>query len=183
MPEYRRAKIAGGTYFFTVVTYKRRPFFIDETCRRILNASFMDVMERFPFTMDAICLLPDHLHCIWTLPDGDSNYSLRWSEIKKDFSQRYKNVFGHQDGLSISQEKRQEAGIRQRRFWEHMIRDNDEFNCHVEYIHFTPVKHGLVKQVKDWEWSSFHRYVKEGFVDEDWGTNDSNSGEPQSFGE
>ena len=183
MPEYRRIKIAGGTYFFTVVTYKRKPILTNINCRLLLHVAWKDVMVRFPFHTDAICLLPDHIHCIWTLPEGDNNYSLRWSEIKKKFSKAYHLKFGTQDERKPSQVKRKEAGMWQRRFWEHIIRDSDDFNSHVEYIHYNPVKHGLVDRVKDWEWSSFHRFVKDGFIDENWGASYSGPLGENRFGE
>jgi putative transposase len=153
----------GGTYFFTVVTYHRKPFLTLPESRSLLREAFTSVISRHPFTMDAICLLPDHLHCIWTLPEGDENYSVRWSEIKKYFSKRFRRQY---DGLDIpdtSRSKRGEVAIWQRRFWEHFIRDEADLRTHIDYIHFNPVKHKLVDDVTDWPWSSYHRYKKEGF--------------------
>jgi putative transposase len=169
MPEYRRSKLAGGTFFFTVVTYHRYPILTTEESRHILRAAWENVMKRYPFTIDAICLLPDHLHCIWTLPEEDMNYSLRWGEIKKLFSKEYLKRIGRGETRNESRIKKGEAAIWQRRFWEHAIRDEEDFNRHLDYIHYNPVKHGLVKNVLDWPWSSFHRYVTNGYYAENWG--------------
>ena len=169
MPEYRRWMVQGGTYFFTVVTYHRLPILTTPQARKILHSSWMDVKERYPFTMNAICLLPDHLHCIWTLPEGDANYSLRWGEIKKIFSKAYREQVADGEERNESRSKRGEAAIWQRRFWEHTIRDEEDFHRHLDYIHYNPVKHGLVKNVADWLWSSFHRYVELGQYEKDWG--------------
>jgi len=180
MPEYRRAYLPGGTFFFTVVTYKRNPILTDNTSRTLLHDAFQNVKIRYPFTMDAICLLPDHLHCIWTLPEGDSNYAIRWKEIKRIFSRQYGRQFGSPEKRNQSREKRLESTVWQRRYWEHAIRDEKDFLIHVEYIHYNPVKHGLVTRVADWEWSSFHRYVAMGMYDAAWGGENNHTGE---FGE
>ena len=169
MPEYRRPRITGGTYFFTVVTFDRLPIFTHAETRKILRLAWKNVCERMPFTMDAVCLLPDHLHCIWTLPEDDSNYSVRWKEIKRRFTRAYLSEIGPGRARSDSRRKRGEAAIWQRRFWEHMIRDEADLNQHVDYIHYNPVKHGLVKRVIDWPWSSFHRYVRSGYYECYWG--------------
>lgn len=169
MPAYRRSFIPGGTYFFTVVTYRRLPILVTEEARNIPHSVWLDVRKRFPFTSDAICLLPDHLHCIWTLPEGDANYSLRWREIKRLFSKKFTDAVGTSELRSASREKRGETTIWQRRFWEHTIRDEKDLERHVDYLHYNPVKHGLVKRVKDWEWSSFHRYVRMGVYEAEWG--------------
>ena len=169
MPEYRRSFIPGGTYFFTVVTYHRLPILVTEESRKVLRLAWMDVKRRFPFSTDAICLLPDHAHCIWTLPEGDANYSLRWGEIKRIFSTAYQKMIRVNEPRSLSREKRREAAIWQRRFWEHTLRDEEDLQRHMDYIHYNPVKHGLVERVSDWKWSSFHRYVRMGWYDAGWG--------------
>jgi putative transposase len=169
MPEYRRTFIPGGTFFFTVVTYRRLPILVTEEARAILHRVWLDVKRRFPFTTDAICLLPDHLHCIWTLPGDDANYSVRWKEIKRLFSKEYTNTIGAIEKRSASREKREETTIWQRRFWEHTLRDENDLKRHIDYIHYNPVKHGLAQQVSDWQWSSFHRYVQIGYYDKEWG--------------
>jgi len=127
------------------------------------------VCERFPFATDAVCLLPDHIHCIWTLPDRDINYSVRWKEIKSLFTKSYLEQIGPGDIRSESRVRRGEAAIWQRRFWEHTIRDQTDLNRHLDYIHYNPVKHELVQTVSDWPWSSFHRYVKMGYYETNWG--------------
>jgi putative transposase len=127
------------------------------------------VRESHPFFVDAACLLPEHLHCIWTLPEEDADYSLRWREIKRLFSHEYVRQIGEGGFRNESRQKRREVAVWQRRFWEHTLRDGQDFNRHVDYIHFNPVKHGLVKRAADWPWSSFHRYVKMGFYDPGWG--------------
>jgi putative transposase len=169
MPQYRRLYIPGGTYFYTVVTFNRKPIFLEPKTRALLKAAWLDTKRRFPFQTEAYCLFPDHLHCIWTLPEGDADYSTRWKEIKRLFSMEYLKIAGPGGFRNTSRRKHIEAAIWQRRFWEHSIRDQEDFNNHVAYIHFNPVKHGLVKQVIDWPWSSFHRYVEMGLLDPDWG--------------
>jgi putative transposase len=170
MPEYRRSFLPGGTFFFTVVTYQRRPFLASPKARAVLRQALETIAERYPFTTEAICLLPDHLHCIWTLPGGDTNYSVRWSEIKKRFTKAYLDQIEPLDEFHISRRNHGEATVWQRRFWEHTIRDIEDFNNHLNYIHYNPVKHALVSNVADWRWSSFHRYVSDGYYDSDWGT-------------
>ncbi len=169
MPEYRRTQIGGATYFFTVVTFARRPILTTPAARRILHQAWIDVQARFPFIVDAVCLLPDHLHCIWTLPEVDANYSIRWKEIKRLFTKGYLQEIGPGDARNDSRNKRNEAAIWQRRFWDHMIRDEKDLAMHIEYIHYNPVKHGLVCRPGDWAWSSFHRYVRMGDYTSDWG--------------
>ena len=111
--------------------------------------------QRHPFSTDAICLLPDHIHCVWTLPEADQNYSTRWKEIKRRFTNGYLDEIGPVEIRNQSREKRGEASIWQRRFWEHTIRDQEDLDRHINYIHYNPVKHGLVQRVRDWQWSSF----------------------------
>jgi len=169
MPQYQRSLIEGGIYFFTVVTYDRAPILTGNEARLLLHSAWMQVSERRPFTTVAVCLLPDHLHCIWSLPEGDPDYSRRWSEIKRIFTKGYLNQIGPGAERNESRLKRREAAIWQRRFWEHTIRDEQDLNRHLDYIHYNPVKHGLVKRVSKWPWSSFHRYVKMGLYEEGWG--------------
>jgi putative transposase len=169
MPEYRRAFLPGGTYFFTVVTFNRKPILTHSYSRQILRNVWRYVQERHPLTVDAICLLPDHMHCIWTLPENDTNYSMRWSAIKGQFSMQYLANGGKEGLRNTSRQRTGEAAIWQRRFWEHLIRDEDDLSHHIDYIHYNPVKHGLVRKAADWEWSSFHRYVRAGTYDREWG--------------
>ena len=169
MPIYRRALVAGGTYFFTVVTFERQRFLINPQCLTILREAIAEVKQRLPFTVDAWVLLPDHMHCIWTLPPNDADFSKRWGLIKAIFSCRIKPLY-HKAGLpTASRTKNRETTIWQRRFWEHLIRDEVDFQRHVDYIHYNPVKHGLVDNLKDWPYSTFHRYVKDGIYPVDWG--------------
>jgi putative transposase len=130
-----------------------------------------------PFSIDAMVLLPDHLHCIWTLPEGDADYAMRWNRIKRGVSQRTRERVAAT--LSASRLKRGELGLWQRRFWEHQIRDERDFARHVEYIHWNPVKHGYVTRAADWPYSSFHRYVTQGVYPRNWGGGDTDG----EFGE
>ena len=169
MPQYRRAELAGGTFFFTIVTFKRKSILTGDIARKILHSAWIDTQRRFPFTTEAVCLLPDHIHCIWRLPDEDTNYSIRWKEIKRLFTKGFLEHLGPGEIRNESRIKRHEAAIWQRRFWEHTIRDETDLNLHLDYIHFNPVKHGLVKNGSKWPWSSFHRYVKMGYYEDNWG--------------
>lgn len=175
MPEYRRSFVPGGTFFFTVATFHRAPILVTQEARAILHAAWEDVQNRFPFRTVAICLLPDHLHCIWTLPNGDTNYPLRWKEIKRLFSKDYGRLMRTTVARNTSRVKRKELTIWQRRFWEHTIRDERDFEHHLNYVHYNPVKHGLVERVRDWPWSSFHRYACMGVYDADWGDMNENA--------
>ncbi len=167
--QYRRARLQGGAYFFTVVTRKRRPIFGCENNINLLRQSFQYVMHNHPFCMDAHVILPDHLHCIWTLPDGERDFSTRWRLIKSHFTQHYKN-----GGLIELHENGQKATCSgspwQKKFWEHLIRDEKDMKNHIEYIHYNPVKHGLVASPIEWTLSSIHRYVNNGSYPMDWGT-------------
>ncbi|HSN95104.1 MAG TPA: transposase [Anaerolineaceae bacterium] len=164
MPEYRRAQVPGGTFFITIVTYKRSPIFNHHRARAILHKSWQEVSKRFPFTTDAICLLPDHLHVLITLPDDESNFSIRIREIKRLFTKAYLAEFGSNNPGNQSRIDKSEATIWQRRFYEHTIRDERDLNTHIDYIHYNPVKHGLVDRASQWQWSSFDRYVQNGFL-------------------
>ncbi|MHC1740368.1 MAG: transposase [Anaerolineaceae bacterium] len=168
MPQYKRFLIDGGIYFFTVVTYKHLPILMTDTARRLLHQAWMDTQRRFPFETIAICLLPDHVHFIWQLPEGDANYSIRWREIKRRFTRGYLREIGPGEPRNGSHQKHHEAAIWQRRFWEHTILDEEDFENHLDYIHYNPIKHGYVTRSADWEWSSFRRYVNDGIYDLDW---------------
>jgi putative transposase len=164
LTEYRRAYIPGVTWFFTVNLAQRRNNRLLVEHINELREAFRHVKERWPFHMDAVVILPDHLHCIWTLPSGDSNYSTRWNLIKGHFSRAIEKG----ERISPSRVKRKERGIWQRRFWEHLLRDEEDFAKHVDYIHWNPVKHGCVKRVIDWPHSSFHQYLANGVYAADW---------------
>jgi len=163
MTSYRRARFEGGYYFFTVVTLKRRTFLTDELARACFRAAWEETRRRSYFEVVALCLLlPDHIHCIWKLPEDDRDFSLRWSRIKSGFTRRYLNFGGEECIQTFSRNIKRERGVWQRRFWEHQIRDVEDLQRHVDYVHYNPVKHGLVEQVEDWPWSTYHRYVREG---------------------
>jgi putative transposase len=169
MPDYRRLYIPGGLYFFTLVTHRRRRFLTDALARECLRVSLDLTRKSLPFDLVAIVLLPDHLHTLWKLPDGDDDFSFRWKCIKEGFTKDYLGRGGTEAGRSPSRKRRQERSIWQRRFWEHAIRDEQDFERHMDYIHYNPVKHGLVERPFQWPYSSFHRYVKLGVYPENWG--------------
>ncbi|MDP2920442.1 MAG: transposase [Dehalococcoidia bacterium] len=167
MPNYRRAFLKGGTFFFTVVTFERYPIFKDEPSVNLLRHCFRSVIETHPFKMDAIVILPDHLHTIWTLPDNECDFSIRWKLTKGAFSQQYTGFKA--EVIPESMLKKNEQGIWQRRFWEHAIRDQEDFNRHCDYIHYNPVKHGLVNSPAEWKHSSFKKFVEQGLYAQNWG--------------
>jgi putative transposase len=176
MTRYRRATIAGGKYFFTLTLADRSSDLLVCHIDR-LRDSYRLIQQHRPFETIAICILPDHLHAIWSLPPGDSDFARRWSLIKSGFSRGLPATASR----SQSKTRKREKGIWQRRYWEHAIRDNDDLARHVDYIHFNPVKHGLVARVCDWPHSSFHQYVKRGELPPDWGGDMREM--PGSFGE
>jgi len=168
MSTYRRANIPGGTYFFTVVTYRRQRIFSLPAARAILREAIQEVRISHPFVIDAWVLLPDHLHCIWTLPPEDKDFSMRWGRIKAGFSKRAGKMLHKEELLTVSRKAKRESTIWQRRFWEHAIHSREDFQRHVDYIHYNPVKHGLVDRVSDWPYSTFHNMVQEGIYPADW---------------
>ena len=141
--KYRRSRAKGGTFFFTVVTDKRKKLLCVKENVKIIKDAFKYVSSQHPFMSDAFVMLPDHIHTVWTLPEGDNDFSTRWRLIK-----RYFNKKGNHENSAW-----------QKRFWEHTIRNDKDFVNHVDYIHYNPVKHGYVKSPKDWEHTTFHRYV------------------------
>lgn len=167
MPNYRRANAPGGTFFFTVVTHQRQPILLEPAFRAALREAVTRTRSHHPFTIDAWVLLPDHLHTIWTLPEDDTNFSLRWNMIKQLCSKALPEI-RNDSRLSASRVARRETSIWQRRFWEHQVRDDANFERCMDYVHYNPVKHGLVSKVRDWEWSTFHRCVSQGVYPEDW---------------
>ena len=172
MSRYIRSNRHGGTFFFTVVSYKRRKILCEEIIRSALHQAIVDVRKIHPFNINAWVLLPDHLHCILTLPPHDSSFGIRWSLIKRIVTQQCPLSLITDSTLNQSQRKRRESVVWQRRFWEHEIKNNDDYEKHFNYVHYNPVKHGLVDNLKDWPYSTFHRYVEEGVYECDWGTND-----------
>ncbi len=169
MSDYRRWFVPGGTFFFTVVTYARRPILTTKAGRELLRAAILSVRERHPFTIVATVLLPDHWHLVMQLPLDDDRYSLRMKQIKEKFSRSWLAAGLPENAVTQSQLKRGERGVWQPRFWEHTVRDEDDFERCVDYIHWNPRKHGLVERVADWWWSSFHRFVRLGQYDIHWG--------------
>ncbi|MDD5300200.1 MAG: transposase [Gallionella sp.] len=163
MTNYRRSNIAGASYFFTVNLADRSQTLLTGHID-LLCGAFEYTRVRHPFTVDAIAVLPEHLHTIWTLPDGDNDFALRWRLIKTVFLRG----LPHGEHRSDSRQRKGERGIWQRRYWEHLIRDEMDFSRHVDYIHINPVKHGLVLRVAEWPHSSFHRYVQAGILSKDW---------------
>ncbi|MBZ2188115.1 transposase [Alcanivorax sp. JB21] len=164
MPNYRRPWRPGATWFFTVTCQHR---YLDPPLIKHIDAlrdSIQRVRMRHPFHIDAMVVLPDHLHAIWTLPPNDVDFATRWSLIKAGFSRRVPD----QVRRSPSQHRRRERSIWQRRFWEHLIRDERDYQRHMDYIHFNPVKHGLAPRAVDWPFSSFHRAVRQGLYSPDW---------------
>jgi putative transposase len=173
---YRRNFVPGGSFFFTVNLADRRTGLLTERVA-LLRKAFRYVRERHPFTVDAIVVLPDHLHAIWTLPPEDADYALRWRLLKAFFSRGIEA--GEQ--ISASRERKGERGIWQRRYWEHTLRDECDFERHCNYIHFNPVKHGYVRALAEWPHSSFHRFLKMGIYPADWTTGKELDG--NEFGE
>jgi putative transposase len=169
MPEYRRIRVKGGIYFFTVITSGRQPILTHEHVRAALREGIQEVRQALPFSIKAWVLLPDHLHAIWKLPENDDNFGSRWAVIKRKVSKRCGSLGVMRGPVSDSRDKRSESPIWQRRFWEHCIRDELDLHRHLDYIHWNPVKHGYVKGVIDWPYSTFHRFVAKGFYPPDWG--------------
>jgi putative transposase len=159
---YRRNFVPGGTFFFTAALADRRTGVLIENIDLLRHACRVTCRER-PFSVDAVVVLPDHLHIITTLPTDDADYPGRWKRCKSLFSRL---VAKRSSGGSKNQ--RGEYALWQRRYWEHAIRDDTDFERHVSYIHYNPVKHGLVARVADWPFSSFHRYVAQGILPGDW---------------
>jgi len=168
MPDYKRWFRAGGTYFFTVITYNRRKIFRAAGARTSLHRAISEVQVSHPFEILGVVLLPDHCHCIWKMPADDNNFSVRWQMIKRRFTKSWISCGGLNVPVSASRTKRGERGVWQRRFWEHLIRDQQDFAQHMDYIHYNPAKHGYVKCPHQWEYSSFHRWVKEEIYKSDW---------------
>ena len=165
MTDYRRFYLPGATWFFTVNIVQRddNRLLLDNI--DVLRMAFRTVMARWPFAMQAVVILPDHIHCLWTLPTDQVDYAKRWGLIKGYFSRHV--AVG--ESISPSRDKRRERGLWQRRFWAHWITDQEDFNRHADYIHWNPVKHGHVEQVANWPYSSFHKFVRAGIYPANWG--------------
>lgn len=166
MSRYRRPHVAGATYFFTVVTHRRQRILTHDDVRQALREAMRAAKARLPFRVEALVLLPDHLHAVMTLPPEDGDFSARWGMIKRQVARSARHLVT--EGQTDSRLKRGEIGFWQRRFWEHQIRDEDDYARHVDYVHFNPVKHGLVTRVGDWPYSTFHRLARLGVYPPDW---------------
>jgi len=164
MVRYRRNWLPGGTFFFTVTLADRRSQLLTEHIGA-LRAAFRSVRQEIYFQILAVVVLPDHLHTVWSLPDGDADYPGRWRAIKGRFTHTLKAR-----GVPLIMDNRGGYRLWQQRYWEHTIRDEEDLQRHADYIHFNPVKHGLVHHVADWPYSSFHRYVRLGWLPQDWAT-------------
>jgi putative transposase len=174
--QYRRTNITGATYFFTVNLANRKNNLLINEIDKLRN-TLNKVKKSHPFKLDAMVILPEHLHAIFTLPKYDNNFAKRWSLIKAGFSRQLPK----REAIGQSRKSKGERGIWQRRYWEHLIRDEKDFEKHVNYIHYNPVKHGYVKQPKDWKYSTIHKYIEKGILKSDWGYKTNN--DETSFGE
>ena len=170
MSRYRRVRLEGGVFFFTVVTYKRRPILTTEMGIECLRKAWRDTYSTMSYEVEAVCVLPDHLHTMWSLPDGDDDYPARWRKLKGIFSREFRARGDLSHETTSSRRRTREVTVWQRRYWEHRIRDVDDFGRHVDYTHFNPVKHGHVTSASDWPYSSFHDHVRKGWIEPDWGT-------------
>ena len=164
MVNYRRNHIAGASYFFTVNLHNHSSQLLIKEID-LLRYCMRNTQEKNPFQIKAIIILPEHLHALWTLPESFSDYSLLWQKIKSSFTRGLLKK-----GYKLTKNNRGEYKIWQHRFWEHTIQDDTDFENHVNYIHYNPVKHGLVERVIDWPYSSFHRYVRQGLLSKNWGS-------------
>lgn len=162
--DYRRLWRSGGTYFFTINLQQRKNNDLLVRHIDLLRNSVASVRKHHLFKIHGWVVLPDHMHCIIELPEGDTNFAIRWQLIKLIFSKG----IPRDEYRSAVQIKRSERGIWQRRYWEHLIRDQQDFNAHMDYIHVNPLKHGLVQRVSDWPYSTFHRYVNQGIYPLNW---------------
>ena len=174
---YRRVLLGGATYFFTVNLADRRCRLLVEQVEALRDAVRV-VKQAHPFEIIAWVVLPEHLHAVWTLPLGDSDFSTRWNQIKGGFSRRIPGG----EPLSTSRRGKRERGIWQRRFWEHLIRDEGDLERHVDYVHYNPVKHGHARRAADWPYSSFHLFVRREWLSPDWGCSGDFPGDYGEFG-
>lgn len=158
----------GGSFFFTLVVDRRRLLFRSHRGRTLLGNIFRACQTKWPFTINALVLLPDHLHAIWSLPPGDTAYPRRWAWIKKEFTKAWLAQGGSESAISAGRQRERRRGVWQPRFWEHTLESEDDFERHFDYLHYNPVKHGLVCCPHEWPHSTFHRWVAAGVYDEHW---------------
>jgi putative transposase len=161
--KYRRTRVAGGTYFFTVNLAERSHTLLVEHVVELRDAVRV-VKQNHPFLAPAWVVLPDHMHAIWELPEEDGDCATRWMLIKSSFSRRIPK----KEWVRESRQKKGERGLWQRRFWEHLITDEEDLQRHMDYVHINPVKHGYVKRASDWPYSSIHRHIRQGCLPDDW---------------
>ena len=166
--QYRRSDIKGASYFFSVNLNNRKTRLLVDYIEA-LRSSIIHVKQRHPFTIDAIVVMPEHLHAVFTLPHNDNNYAMRWMLIKSVFSRKIPK----KETISPSRASKRERGIWQRRYWEHLIRDEHDYQSHIDYIHYNPVKHGHASSPVDWPYSSIHQYIKNGELPKNWGDDDN----------
>ncbi|MBV1907669.1 MAG: transposase [Kangiellaceae bacterium] len=168
MMQYRRADVAGGTYFFTVnLAERKKTLLIDHFDK--LRTAFNNTKQRHPFYLDALVILPEHLHAMWTLPKDDTDFAKRWMLIKSKFSRQLPKT----ERINRSRKTKGERGIWQRRYWEHLIRNDFDYQRHVDYIHYNPVKHGYVDTPTDWKYSTIHQHIEAGKTQPNWGVDDN----------
>ena len=169
MSEDRRAHIPGSSVFITLVTYQRQKLFVAAENIDKLRQACATVVAEKPFAIEAAVILPEHIHFLWRLPPDDSDYSYRVGRMKVLFTRALRGANTLPENVSESRRKHRESDVWQRRFYEHTIRDEVDLRRHLDYLHFNPVKHGLVKCVHEWEYSSFHRAVRRGEYEYEWG--------------
>lgn len=160
--DYRRIWQPGGCYFFTVVTHQRQTLLTQKEYIQYLREAFQHIRKKYPFKIDAIVVLPDHLHCIWTLPPNDADYATRWRLIK------------HFVTCKINKDRVNKIRVWQKRYWEHCLLNERDWQKHMDYIHYNPVKHKYVTSVMEWPYSSFFKAVEKGLYAKSWGGNLSN---------
>jgi putative transposase len=165
MPNYRRSNAPGASWFFTVNLLRRRDNDLLTQQIALLREAFSRVRRTRPFAVLAWVVLPEHMHWIWRLPEGDHDFSTRWRLIRRHFSLD----LPADERRSAVRHRRGERGIWQRRFWEHQLRGEEDFARHADYIHYNPVEHGWVERPADWPHSSFREYVRRGVYPLDWG--------------
>ena len=182
MPNYRRRHAPGGTYFFTLVTENRQPILCTDRGRLILHRAIEDCRRERPFDAVAMVLLPEHLHAIWTLPPGDADYSIRWARIKAQFTREWLNDGGAEQPRSASRIDHRRRGVWQRRFWEHRVCDAADYEKHLHYIHYNPVKHNLARCPHEYPYSTFDKWVRRQVYEPRWCCAcDGTVAEPPSF--
>ena len=169
MPNYRRASVPGGTFFLTLVTYRRTPTFSDPGQVARLRRALRQVMREAPFRIPAAVVLPDHARFLWSLPRGDGDYSRRVGRMKVLFTRSLGRRAASCPGVGASHRRHRQADVWHRRFWEHPIADEGDFERHLDYIHYNPVKHGLASCPHLWPYSSFSRWVDAGHYHARWG--------------